>query len=175
MLGNLAPVDLVRVIGCFAWDPPPLLAACWVSPRDVFLVAVDSELRLEEVVALPLETVSLSLGAVKDPVLFLGIARMSSLDSFFPSADTLAAWSEFWEPLSVSAPSLSDASPRRARRSMEARVGRGADRLLDLVRTCWFKVFDVLPLSSFCRGAVSFLLRLEGREISWSEDVVSVQ
>lgn len=151
MLGYLAPLDRVRVSGCLPMVPPPLLTAWRASPTDVFLVAADSEF-LFEIPERPVEDVSLSLGAVKEPVLFLGIAKMSSLDSFFPSADTLVGammWSEFWEPRSVSAPSLSEASPRRARRSIDARVGRGAERLLDLVRTCCADVFGVFPLSSF--------------------------
>lgn len=139
MLGYLAPLERVRVSGCFPRAPPPLLAAWRASPTDVFLVVtIDSEFRLEKPDR-PVEDVSLSLGAVKEPVLFLGIAKMSSLDNFFPSAETLAGaviWSEFWEARSVSVPSLSEASPRRARRSMDARVGRGAERLLERVRTC---------------------------------------
>lgn len=139
MLGYLAPLDRVRVSGCFPGAPPPLLAAWRASPTDVFLVVTtDSEFRLEKPVR-PVEDVSLSLGAVKEPVLFLGIAKMSSLESFFPSADILGGaviWSEFWDARSVSAPSLSEASPRRARRSIDALVGRGADRLLERVRTC---------------------------------------
>lgn len=144
----LAPLDRVR--NCFPVSTPPLLVVWRVSPMDLIRVP-GSELRLEKAER-PAEEVSVSLGAVKEPVLFLGIARMSSRDSFLPSAGALnvdATWSEFWEPRSVSAPSLSEVSPRRARRSMEARVGRGADRLLDRVRTCWVAALGVFPPSSF--------------------------
>lgn len=80
-----------------------------------------------------------SLGTVKDPARFLGMARMSSLESFLASTSCLedaVVPSGCAAVFSVSALSLSEVSPNRARRSLEALVGLGVDRLFDLVRTC---------------------------------------
>lgn len=98
-------------------------------------LAPDSVLRLENPVLLPVhcgvEEDSVSLGVLKELVRLRGIANISSLESFLVSWGCLAgALPASWDGLSVSGPSLSEASPRRARRSMDALVGLGANKLL---------------------------------------------
>lgn len=123
----------------------------------------NSVLRLENPVLRPVhcwaeeEEASVSLVVWKELVLLRGIANMSSLESFFASCGGGGG-----AALSVSAPSLSEASPRRARRSMEALVGLGADRLL--VRAKAWEALELRP-SSFWSGMVYFLVPLD----SWSE------
>lgn len=91
-----------------------------------------------------------SLGPVKEPARFRGMARMSRRDSFLacsgagrPAGSGLAGG-----PRSPSAASVSEASPSRARLSREARVGRGVDRLLERVRTCCTFWAEPRPCSS---------------------------
>lgn len=113
-------------------------------------VPPDSVLRLENPVLLPVhcgaEEASVSLGVFKEFVRLRGIANISSLESF------LVSWVCFdgtlpasCNTLSVSVPSLSEASPKRARRSMDALVGLGADRLF--VRPKAWATLEVLPSS----------------------------
>lgn len=119
---------------------------------------LDSVLRLEKPVLGADDSVS--LGVVKELVLFRGRANMSSLEScFLLSWEALVVPLASWEILSVSVPSLSDASPRRARRSMEALVGLGAYMLLERLRA-WDTLEDLED--SFCRG-VAYFLRAVGR------------
>lgn len=79
--------------------------------------------------------VSESLGPVKEPARFRGMAKMSKRDSFLacsgagrPAGSELAGG-----PRSLSMASVSEVSPSRARLRREARVGRGVDRLLERV------------------------------------------
>lgn len=110
----------------------------------------DSVLRLENPAFLPVhcgaEEASVSLGVLKELVLLRGIASMSSLESFLVSWGCLAgALLASWDIRSVSVPSLSEASPRRARRSMDALVGLGADKLF--VRVKAWDTLELLPSS----------------------------
>ena len=132
--------------------------------------------------------VSESLGPVKEPARFRGMARMSRRDSFLacsatgrPAGSRLAG-----EPRSPSAASVSEASPSRARLSREARVARGVDRLLERVSACcaFWTPAEPRPCSSRAAavgggGAMGFR-RVPGRAapvapgVSWSEVTVSV-
>lgn len=137
LLAYLALLERTRVIGV-------LLSAafCGLSPGfgpgpEALRVELtpSSALRLENPVLLPVhcgvEEASLSLGVLNELVRFRGMASISSLESFLASWGCLAGvLLASWYSLSVSVPSLSEASPRRARRSMEVLVGLGADRLL---------------------------------------------
>jgi len=96
---------------------------------------LDSVLRLENPVFLPVHCgvveASVSLVVLNEPDRLRGMASISSLESFLASWGCLAwALTVSWDSLSVSVPSLSEDSPRRARRSMEALVGLGVDKLL---------------------------------------------
>lgn len=127
-----------------------------------------------------------SLGPVKEPARFRGMARMSRRDSFLAcsAAGRTPGSGLAGAPRSPSADSVSEASPSRARRSREARVGRGVDRLLERVRACC--TFWALPEPRLCSSraagdggrAVGFW-RGPGRpvplapEVSWSEVMAS--
>lgn len=146
LLAYLALLDRPRVIGALLSG-----AFCCLSPGfDMGAEALrtellpDSVLRLENPVLLPVhcgvEEASVSLGVLNELVRLRGIASISNLESFLVSWGCLAgALAASWDSLSVSVPSLSEASPRRARRSMDARVGLGADKLL-----ARFKAWDTL-------------------------------
>ena len=128
---------------------------------------LDSVLRLENPVDL-LETggrteASVSLGALKELVLLRGMASMSSRVNLLASLLCLEAAS--LASRSVSEASLSEASPRRARRSMEALVALGADRLLERL-SAWE---PLPPPSSFFSGTVYFLPGWWRLPPSWSE------
>lgn len=98
-----------------------------------------------------------SLCPVKEPARFRGMARMSRRDSFLvcsgagrPTGSGCAG-----DTRSPSAASVSEASPRRARLSRDARVGRGVDRLLERVSACCtFCALEARPRSSRAAGDV---------------------
>lgn len=100
----------------------------------------------------------MSLGVLKELVRFRGIASTSSRESFLVSCECLEGALPASSGFSVSGPSLSEASPKRALRSMDARVGLGADKLL--VRDKTWDALEPFP-SSFWRGTVYFL------ELEW--------
>lgn len=117
----------------------------------------DSVLRLENPALLPvhwLDETSVSLGVLKELVRLRGMASISSLENFLVSCGCLEGPVPASSSFSVSGPSLSEASPKRALRSMDARVGLGADKLL--VRDKAWDTLEVLPCS-FWRGTVYFL------------------
>lgn len=161
LLAYLALLERPRVIGV-------LLSAAFCARSTGFSPEVEalltellpeSVLRLENPVLLPVHCgvveASVSLGVLKELVRLRGIASISSLDSFLVSCGRLAgALPASWDSRSVSVPSLSEASPRRALRSTEALVGLGADKLP--VRLKALDTLEVLS-SSFLRGTVYFL------------------
>lgn len=79
-----------------------------------------------------------SLGPVKEPARFRGMARMSRRDNFLAcsAAGRTTGSGLVRDPRSPSTTSVSEVSPSRARLSREARVGRGVDRLLERVSAC---------------------------------------
>lgn len=126
-----------------------------------------------------------SLGPVKEPARFRGMARISRRDSFLAcsGADRPAGSGLAGGPRSPSAASVSEASPSRARLSREARVGRGVDRLLERVSTCCAFWAEPRACSSREAGAGAGgagFRRGPGRPtpaatgLSWSEVTVSV-
>lgn len=135
-LAYLALLERPRMMGLLTtWTGVFLL--WFLSPGNEALraeVVEDSALRLEKPVRVGAAAdASVSLGVVlKELVRLRGSANMSRRDSgrFASGAGRAVVPSSLalFEVLSVSGPSLSEASPRRARRSMEARVGRGAVR-----------------------------------------------
>lgn len=185
LVAYLALLDRPRMMGLLANCMGAFLGMFFGSGTEAFRTeVVDSELRLEKPVRGA--EASVSLGVVKELVLLRGSARRSNREGCrFTSwgarvpgiagvPDSLA----LCQVRSVSGPSLSEASPRRARRSMDARVGRGADRELDRASAC----ATVPPLrpalvgSSLCRGAALFFRTTEGRKPdSWSEVMESDQ
>lgn len=90
--------------------------------------------------------------------------------------------SEATDALSASASSLSEASPRRARRRREVLVGRGLGRVVDLLEPeATGEVLDFVPLPPsslecmLCSSAeVSGVLPWDLQEyVSWSDDIMS--
>lgn len=137
LLVYLALLERTRVIGVLLSAAFCGLSAGFGAGPEALRVELppDSVLRLENPVLLPVhcgaEEASLSLGVLNELVRLRGMASMSSLESFLASWGCLAvALLASWYNLSVSVPSLSEVSPRRARRSMEVLVGLGADKLL---------------------------------------------
>ena len=153
LLAYLALLERPRVIGVLLSAAFCGLSAGFGPGAEALRTELlpDSALRLENPVLLPVhcevEEASVSLGVLNELVRLRGIASISNLESFLGSWGCLAGMlSASCDSLSVSVPSLSEASPRRARRSMDALVGLGADKLLARL-----KAWDPLELlaSSF--------------------------
>ncbi len=157
LLAYLALLERPRMIGCLFMAFETFRRRALGSGTEAFRTELlDSVLRFENPVLLVEDSVS--LGVLKEPVLFLGRAKTSNRESFLlswaPRMFAEGLTSEFWDVRSVSVPSLSEASPKRARRSIEALVGFGAERLLERAKALC--TLDLL-VPSFWRGTVYFL------------------